>query len=57
MDKETKQKILDLLDQHRIITVATNRPDGWSQATTVWISPATRPARSVIGAIEPSSCN
>jgi len=35
MDNEIKQKILELLDQHRIMTVATNRPDGWPQATTV----------------------
>jgi hypothetical protein len=30
-----KSKILELLDQHRIRTLATNRPDGWPQATTV----------------------
>jgi nitroimidazol reductase NimA-like FMN-containing flavoprotein (pyridoxamine 5'-phosphate oxidase superfamily) len=35
LDNEIKQKILELLDQHRIMTVATNRPDGWPQATTV----------------------
>jgi nitroimidazol reductase NimA-like FMN-containing flavoprotein (pyridoxamine 5'-phosphate oxidase superfamily) len=35
MDNGFKKKILDLLDQHRIMTVATNRPDGWPQATTV----------------------
>lgn len=35
MDDKTKQKILALLDQHRIMTVATLRPDGWPQATTV----------------------
>ncbi|CAN5530213.1 pyridoxamine 5'-phosphate oxidase family protein [soil metagenome] len=35
MDDELKQKILALLDQHRIMTVATLRPDGWPQATTV----------------------
>ena len=35
MDKALQSKILDLLDQHRIMTVATNRPDGWPQATTV----------------------
>ena len=29
------RKILTLLDQHRIMTVATLRPDGWPQATTV----------------------
>lgn len=28
-------KILALLDQHRIMTVATLRADGWPQATTV----------------------
>lgn len=35
MDDEMRQKILALLDQHRIMTVATLRPDGWPQATTV----------------------
>ena len=35
MDEILKKKILDLLDQHRLMTVATNRPDGWPQATTV----------------------
>lgn len=35
MDEELRKKILGLLDQHRIMTVATLRPDGWPQATTV----------------------
>jgi nitroimidazol reductase NimA-like FMN-containing flavoprotein (pyridoxamine 5'-phosphate oxidase superfamily) len=35
MDNEIRRKILELLDQHRIMTVATLRPDGWPQATTV----------------------
>jgi nitroimidazol reductase NimA-like FMN-containing flavoprotein (pyridoxamine 5'-phosphate oxidase superfamily) len=35
MDAALRQKILELLDQHRLMTVATNRPDGWPQATTV----------------------
>lgn len=35
MDDALKQKILDVLDDHRIMTIATNRPDGWPQATTV----------------------
>jgi len=35
MDEALRQKILALLDQHRIMTVATLRPDGWPQATTV----------------------
>ena len=35
MDDEIKRKIVALLDQHRIMTVATLRPDGWPQATTV----------------------
>jgi nitroimidazol reductase NimA-like FMN-containing flavoprotein (pyridoxamine 5'-phosphate oxidase superfamily) len=35
MDKALQQKILELLDQHRLMTLATNRPDGWPQATTV----------------------
>ena len=35
MDQTIKAKIIALLDQHRLMTVATNRPDGWPQATTV----------------------
>src|SRR5215212_2827098 len=35
MDGEIKRKILMVLDQHRIMTIATLRPDGWPQATTV----------------------
>jgi nitroimidazol reductase NimA-like FMN-containing flavoprotein (pyridoxamine 5'-phosphate oxidase superfamily) len=35
MDEEIRHKILTLLDQHRIMTIATLRPDGWPQATTV----------------------
>jgi nitroimidazol reductase NimA-like FMN-containing flavoprotein (pyridoxamine 5'-phosphate oxidase superfamily) len=35
MDEFLRNKILELLDQHRIMTIATNRPDGWPQATTV----------------------
>lgn len=35
MDKLIERKILTLLDQHRIMTIATLRPDGWPQATTV----------------------
>jgi nitroimidazol reductase NimA-like FMN-containing flavoprotein (pyridoxamine 5'-phosphate oxidase superfamily) len=35
MDKAIKTKILSLLDKHRIMTLATLRPDGWPQATTV----------------------
>ena len=35
MDHEIKEKILKLLDQHRIMSLATLRPDGWPQATTV----------------------
>ena len=35
MDKEIRNRILALLDQHRIMTIATLRPDGWPQATTV----------------------
>jgi nitroimidazol reductase NimA-like FMN-containing flavoprotein (pyridoxamine 5'-phosphate oxidase superfamily) len=35
MDETLEKKILNLLDQHRIMTLATNRPDGWPQATTV----------------------
>jgi PPOX class probable F420-dependent enzyme len=35
MDEEIRRRILTLLDQHRIMTIATLRPDGWPQATTV----------------------
>jgi PPOX class probable F420-dependent enzyme len=35
MDDEIRRKILALLDQHRTMTIATLRPDGWPQATTV----------------------
>src|SRR6516165_6344438 len=35
MDEALRNKILELLDQHRLMTVATHRPDGWPQATTV----------------------
>ncbi len=35
MDDEIRRKILTLLDQHRIMRLATLRPDGWPQTTTV----------------------
>lgn len=35
MKKEFKKQIVDLLGQHRIMTIATNREDGWPQATVV----------------------
>jgi nitroimidazol reductase NimA-like FMN-containing flavoprotein (pyridoxamine 5'-phosphate oxidase superfamily) len=35
LDEQIRQKILSLLDQHRDMTIATLRPDGWPQATTV----------------------
>jgi nitroimidazol reductase NimA-like FMN-containing flavoprotein (pyridoxamine 5'-phosphate oxidase superfamily) len=35
MNEASESKILRVLDQHRIMTLATNRPDGWPQATTV----------------------
>ena len=35
MDASMKQKIISLLAAHRIMTLATLRPDGWPQATTV----------------------
>lgn len=35
MDEIVRRKIHDLLDAHRIMTIATLRPDGWPQATTV----------------------
>jgi nitroimidazol reductase NimA-like FMN-containing flavoprotein (pyridoxamine 5'-phosphate oxidase superfamily) len=35
MNEEIRKKILNVLDQHRVLTIATLRPDGWPQATTV----------------------
>lgn len=35
MDEIIRAKILTLLDRHRNMTIATLRPDGWPQATTV----------------------
>ena len=35
MEEEIRKKILTILDEHRIMTIATLRPDGWPQATTV----------------------
>lgn len=35
MDQTLKSKIQALLNDHRIMTLATLRPDGWPQATTV----------------------
>jgi hypothetical protein len=35
MDDEIRRTILTLLDQYRIVTVATLRPDGWPQATVL----------------------
>jgi hypothetical protein len=35
MDAKLKKKIVGLLDEHRVMTLATLRPDGWPQATTV----------------------
>lgn len=35
MDEAIRKKILRLLAQHRKMTIATLRPDGWPQATTV----------------------
>lgn len=35
MDDTLKRKIQALLDQHRTMRIATLRPDGWPQVTTV----------------------
>ena len=35
MKSTVKQAIVGLLNEHRIMTIATNRPDGWPQATVV----------------------
>ena len=35
MKQQFKRQIISLLEEHRIMTVATNREDGWPQATVV----------------------
>src|SRR4051812_24592546 len=35
LKREFKSQVVELLDQHRLVTLATNRPDGWPQATVV----------------------
>src|SRR5262249_50173551 len=35
MKAKLKDLILRLLKEHRVMTIATNRPDGWPQATMV----------------------
>jgi nitroimidazol reductase NimA-like FMN-containing flavoprotein (pyridoxamine 5'-phosphate oxidase superfamily) len=35
MKREFKRQIVELLNDHRIMTIATNRDDGWPQVTTV----------------------
>jgi nitroimidazol reductase NimA-like FMN-containing flavoprotein (pyridoxamine 5'-phosphate oxidase superfamily) len=35
MDAALHHKILHLLDEHRLMSLATLRPDGWPQTTTV----------------------
>src|SRR3954471_16303795 len=35
MDTPLRNVAIRLLDENRILTVATNRPDGWPQATVV----------------------
>ena len=35
MDESIRQKILEILGAHRIMMIATLRPDGWPQATAV----------------------
>jgi general stress protein 26 len=35
MKQVFKRQIIELLDRHRIATIATNRSDGWPQATVV----------------------
>ena len=35
MDASIRTQIIGLLDEHRIMSLATLRPDGWPQATTV----------------------
>jgi len=35
MKREFKRRIVEMLNEHRIMTIATNREDGWPQATVV----------------------
>lgn len=35
MEAAMRDKIVSLLNEHRVMTLATLRPDGWPQATTV----------------------
>jgi nitroimidazol reductase NimA-like FMN-containing flavoprotein (pyridoxamine 5'-phosphate oxidase superfamily) len=35
MEENLRAKILTLLDRHRVMSIATLRPDGWPQVTTV----------------------
>lgn len=35
MDEAIRQKILKLFDENRVLSLATLRPDGWPQVTTV----------------------
>ena len=35
MDENLRRKVQTLLDQHRTMRIATLRPDGWPQVTTV----------------------
>jgi nitroimidazol reductase NimA-like FMN-containing flavoprotein (pyridoxamine 5'-phosphate oxidase superfamily) len=35
MDAHLKKLILQIIEGHRVLTLATLRPDGWPQATTV----------------------
>ncbi len=35
MEPESKRFILEMLAKHSVLTLATNREDGWPQATTV----------------------
>jgi len=35
MDEKLRRKVQTLLDQHRAMRIATLRPDGWPQVTTV----------------------
>lgn len=35
MQEQLKSQILSIMDAHRIMTIATLRPDGWPQATSV----------------------
>lgn len=57
MDAAIRDKILALLDHHRVMSLATNRPDGWPQATTVGFSHEGLKLYFLCGAVSQKAAN